>query len=56
MRFNDGEVYKCTTDGRTAIVVGVREDGREGLLRFTDAGSEEWFLWFDLHQAGKITR
>jgi len=56
MRFNENEVYKCTTDGRTAVVVGVRENGRKGLLRFTDTASEEAFLWAELHQAGKWQR
>src|SRR5208282_6668541 len=26
---------------------------RDGFLRFTDTSTEEWFLWAELHQAGK---
>jgi hypothetical protein len=53
MRFEVGQVYECIDDGRQAVVAQTRGDGREGLLRFTDTGGEEWFLWAELHQAGK---
>jgi hypothetical protein len=53
MRFKVGQVYECIDDGRQAVVAKIRGDGREGLLRFTDTGAEEWFLWAELHQAGK---
>lgn len=53
MRFKVGQAYECIDDGRKAVVAQIREDGREGLLRFLDTGTEEWFLWAELHQAGK---
>jgi hypothetical protein len=40
-------------DGRQAVVAEIRNDGREGLLRFRDDGHQEWFLWAEFHQAGK---
>jgi hypothetical protein len=53
MRFQVGQVYECNIDGQLAVVSQVRSDEREGLLRFTDTSNEEWFLWAELHQAGK---
>jgi hypothetical protein len=53
MRFKLGQVYECIDNGRRAIVVQARSEGREGLLRFADTGGEERFLWAELHQAGK---
>jgi hypothetical protein len=53
MRFGLGQVFECSEDGRQAIVTQVRNEGREGLLRFIEIGTEEWFLWVELHQAGK---
>jgi hypothetical protein len=53
MRFLVGQIYECIDDGRTAVVAEIRSDCREGLLRFTDTGDAEWFLWAQLHQAGK---
>jgi hypothetical protein len=54
MSFSIGQVYQCAEAGsRGAIVSEVRSDGREGLLRFTDTGIEEWFVWDDFNQAGK---
>ena len=52
MRFSVGQAYECKTDGRKAVVVQTRHDGREGLLRFLDDSHEEWLLWAQLHQAG----
>jgi hypothetical protein len=56
MRFNVGEVYERTDGSRTAIVTQIRSEGREGVLRFTDTGSEEWFLCAELHQAAHWRR
>ena len=56
MRFNVGEVYDRTDGSRTAVVTQILSEGREGLLRFTDTGSEEWFIWTELHQAGQWRR
>jgi hypothetical protein len=53
MRFSMGQVYECSDSGRQAVVAQVSEEGRAGLLRFLDTGGEEWFLWPELHQAGK---
>jgi hypothetical protein len=54
MGFSIGQIYQCAEVGsREAIVSEVRSDGREGLLRFTDTGTEEWFVWDELSQAGK---
>jgi hypothetical protein len=36
-----------------AVVTQIRSDSREGLLRFTDTGSEEWFLWTEFQQSGE---
>lgn len=52
MRFSVGQAYECQTNGRKAVVAEIRNDGREGLLRFLDDGHEEWFLRAGLHQAG----
>jgi hypothetical protein len=54
MRFNVGQVYERTADGRRAIVVGMRSEGREGLLRFVDTSAEEWFLWADFRQTRRM--
>jgi hypothetical protein len=52
MRFEVGDALVSIVDGRTAVVQDAREDGRRGLLRFSD-GTEQWFSWAELHQAGK---
>jgi hypothetical protein len=56
MRFEPGQAYVCTENGRMAVVSAVRDGGRAGLLRFGDTGAEEWFLWQQLHQANKWHR
>jgi hypothetical protein len=53
MRFHVGEVYELTDGSRTAVVSAIRDDGRAGRLRFGDTGTEEWFIWQELHQAGQ---
>jgi len=53
MRFELGQVYECVDNGKQAIVVQVRSEGREGLLRFADSSAEEWFISADFHQTGK---
>jgi hypothetical protein len=45
MPFEAGQAYECTDNGRRAVAVQIRSDGREGLLRFLDSGDQEWFLW-----------
>ena len=42
MRFELRQLYKCAEDGRRAVVAQVRNEGREGLLLFSDTGGEEW--------------
>jgi hypothetical protein len=54
MRFIIGQVYECIDDGRQAVVVDIKSDGRVGLLRFLGPGIDEWFIWHELHQAGKL--
>jgi hypothetical protein len=58
MRFHVGEAYESQTEQgvRKAVVADTRDDGRAGLLRFVDSGEQEWFLWQELHQAGKWRR
>jgi hypothetical protein len=53
MRFAVGQAFECNTDARREVVAQIRNDGREGLLRFLDDGHEEWLLWVEFHQAGK---
>ena len=52
-RFKIGQEFKSKTDGRTAIVENVRDDGRGGLLRFPDGQTEtQWFLYAEFMQWG----
>ena len=51
MPFEVGDVYECTT-GQTAIVIQIRSDGREGLLR-VNGKAEEWVLWDELAADGQ---
>jgi hypothetical protein len=54
MPFSVGQIYQCIEKGsREAVVSELKSDGREGLLRFSDTGTEEWFVWDDFDQAGK---
>jgi hypothetical protein len=53
MRFEVGQAYECIEDGGSAVVARIRNDGREGLLRFLETGTEEWIVWVELHQGGK---
>jgi hypothetical protein len=52
MHFEVGQAYECIEDGRSAVVAQTRNDGREGLLRFLETGTEEWVVWVELHQGG----
>jgi hypothetical protein len=52
MRFEVRQLYNCVEDGRRAVVAQVRNEGREGLLLFSDTGGEEW-LDFREFQQGK---
>jgi hypothetical protein len=56
MSFQRGEAYRHTDGKRTAIVIDVRDDGRAGLLRYSDTGEEEWHLWDGFQQAGRWIR
>lgn len=44
MRFFVGQIYQHVDDGREAVVVEVRKEGQEALLRFANAG-EDWALY-----------
>jgi hypothetical protein len=53
MRFRIGQAFEFADKARRAVVAGTRSEGREGLLRFTDTGAEEWHLWAEFHKAGE---
>ncbi len=50
--FHFGQVFE-TEDGRQAIVLHIRNDGQEALLRYVDTREEEWLLWADFQKDGK---
>ncbi len=52
MPFHFGQVFE-TKEGRQAIVLHIRNDGQEGLLRFVDTRAEEWLSWDDFQKEGK---
>jgi hypothetical protein len=52
MRFAVGQVYASVDGNNHAIVVQIRSDGREGLLR-VNGGREEWFLSAEFLLPGK---
>jgi hypothetical protein len=52
MPFHFGQVFE-TDDGRQAIVLHIRNDGREGLVRFVDTRIEDWLTWDDFQKDGK---
>jgi hypothetical protein len=52
MAFHFGQVFE-TDDGRQAIVLHIRNDGQEGLVRFVDTRAEEWLRWDDFQKDGK---
>ena len=52
MPFHFGQVFE-TDDGRQAIVLHIRNDGQEGLLRFVDTRVEEWLRFDDFQKDGK---
>jgi hypothetical protein len=52
MPFHFGQVFE-SNDGRQAIVLHIRNDGREALLRYVDTRVEEWRLWDDFQKDGK---
>jgi hypothetical protein len=58
MSFRFGQVYECTEDGRErqAIVLRIKGDGEEGLLRYVDTRVEEWVAWDEFKQAAKWQR
>ena len=56
MPFEKGQAYVCIEDGRRAVVADTTDDGRSGLLRFGDTGTEEWFLWEPFYHAAKWQR
>ncbi len=49
MPFHFGQVFE-TDDGRQAIVLHIRNGGREALLRYV---VEEWLTWDDFQKDGK---
>ena len=53
MTFKLGQAYIHIADDRMAVVTQIRSDGREGLLRFRDDGTEDWFLWTEFQQGEK---
>jgi hypothetical protein len=52
MRFEVGQAYESKDGQHQAVVIEIRSEGREGLLR-NYGGRAEWFLWAELHQAGQ---
>jgi hypothetical protein len=52
MPFHFGQVFG-TDDGRQAIVLHIRNDGQEGLVRFVDTRVEEWLRWDDFQKDEK---
>jgi hypothetical protein len=53
MRFAVGQAFKCTVDGRQAVISEIRDDGRSGRLRFLDTGQQQWVFWAQFHNTGK---
>ncbi len=55
MPFRFGQVFECTENGQTrqAIVLRIRREGQEGLLRFIDTRVEEWVQVTDFPLAWK---
>ena len=53
MRFAVGQAFKCTVDGRQAVISEIRDDGRSGRLLFLDTGQQQWVFWAQFHNTGR---
>lgn len=58
MRFYLGEVYETSSPAgtRQAVVVEIKDGGRQGKLRFVDTEEEHAFVWGDLHRTAEWRR